>query len=347
MKIFKNYYNFSQGVHFFVPEDEKAYNSGKPCKGFGAIRYGEGSVYCGDIWFDGKNYNKKGFGRQDFSNSTIGKTTGFGFRKAFYIGSYDYSKTDWIYGNGVLYYVDKDNSPAIFVKGFFEGLCRTGEWQGEFDYSCLAEGYTPEMERDFDEWGLIAYAFIEKYSKIPELENLFIGDSYFELMHNENLAGNPFYTEYGKKHNLNAGIGGTRFCDWNERFLEKLKDFTPPKRIILNLGFNDIHSNRSAEVVFEDCKKTINTLKSYFKDAEIYLLNVVKCPDAKIYYEEEEKFNKMTASAQKELGITCADMRSAIEELGKQDNCFADDNVHLNPLGYMKFTEVIENLLKN
>ena len=55
----------------FVPKDEAAFEKGESTCGFGIICYGEGSVYYGDIYFDGKNYNKWGFGRQDFLLSTI------------------------------------------------------------------------------------------------------------------------------------------------------------------------------------------------------------------------------------------------------------------------------------
>ena len=70
-KVFDAYKTNSAGVWYFVP-DGGVFKKGKPCKGFGAIKYAEGSVYTGDIFYDGKNFNKKGYGQQDFTKSNIG-----------------------------------------------------------------------------------------------------------------------------------------------------------------------------------------------------------------------------------------------------------------------------------
>lgn len=62
------------------------------------------------------------------------------------MGAFDYRKTDWIYGNGVMYFVDENGEPQYFIKGFFSGLDKIGEWQGEFDYATLLNDYTRDME---------------------------------------------------------------------------------------------------------------------------------------------------------------------------------------------------------
>ena len=56
--IIENFKTNSAGIWYFVPEG--VFKMGKPCKGFGSIKYVEGSVYSGDIYYDGKNFEKLG-----------------------------------------------------------------------------------------------------------------------------------------------------------------------------------------------------------------------------------------------------------------------------------------------
>lgn len=341
LKIFEQFGTFSVGVQFFVPEDAAAYSAGKPCKGFGSVRYGEGSVYCGELYFDGKNYNKLGFGRQDFMLSELGSLNpDRKMRKAFYIGSFDYRKTDWIYGNGVMYYVDADNRPACFVKGFFEGVNKVGEYKGEFSADCLAYGFAPETERNFDEWHDVLAKEYSKKSELKSLKNLFIGDSYFEFWHMEKFSGTEFYKTFDCAENLNIGVGGTRFADW-VNFLNELNDLPVPERIFINLGFNDIHCNRSAEQVYEDYLKVILILKERFPAAKIYLLNVVNAPAAEVFYAEEEKFNGMTKASSAVLGVNVIDMRSVI---AAASDVFFTDDIHLNSRGYKLLADKIKSV---
>ena len=347
VKIFRCFHNFSAGVQFFVPEDETAYASGKPCHGFGSVRYYEGSVYYGQLYFDGEQYNKIGFGRQDFLlSSAISTLEPFRkIRKAFFIGQFDYRKTDWIYGNGVLYYVNEDNRPACFKKGFFEGLTKIAEYEGEFDPSTLADGFTPDMERDFDEWTDMLTHMLERSTNVVSLENLWIGDSYFELWDNAAYLGAHFYDAFDNATNLNIGVGGTRFCDWL-RFIKDLDELPAPKQIFLNLGFNDIHSGFSAECVFGSLTEFLKQFRARFPYAEYVLLNVVKAPNYPNYYEEEEKFNAMTREAANRLNVKIVDMRTQIEHAGGINQCFHVDGIHLNARGYQAYSALIRKYMK-
>ena len=351
MKIFPDFIKNSQGVQFFVPDDEKAYSNGKPCHGFGMVRYGEGSVYCGGLYFDGAQYNKLGLGRQDFTLSLIGDLNRMNIRKAFFCGGFDYRETDWIYGNGVLYYTDANNKPYCFVKGFFEGVNKVGEYVGDFDYSSLSDGYTPDMEKDIDDYMLTLKAHIKDYENVLSLENLFIGDSYFDLWGSEEwaaeYAGVPLYKLLDNAHSLNLGVGGSKFSNWDERFIEEFKHIAPPERIFINLGFNDIHANRSAERVLKEMKHTLSLLRKYFPDSKYVLLNVVKSPSMAKYYAEEERFNEMTKAAADELGYKYIDMRSLVGEREKEVHCFSSDDLHLNPEGYKIMYKAVKDVINS
>ncbi len=348
MKIFDAYRNFSTGVQVFVPENKEAYAAGKATKGFGIIRYPEGSVYYGDVYFDGQSYEKLGFGIQNFMNSVLNTVSkARGIRRAFYIGQYDYRVTDWIYGNGVMYYVDKDNQPSFFSKGFYSGLDKIGEYEGEFDYTKLSDGYLAEMETDLplSQWEAVLEDQMQAFANVKTLENLFIGDSYFELWGHKEYVGTTFYDSFPNNRNLNIGIGGTKFCDWIP-FLPAVATLPQPKRIFLNLGFNDIHAFGNAQRPYEDYIAFLKKLKSIFPKSEYYLLNVVQAPNSLMHAEAEEQFNAMTAASAKELGITVVDMRSVIAAAGGLKEVFHPDDTHLNAKGYVAFLQKIKSCVR-
>ncbi len=342
MQYEKAFENFSAGVHLFVPEDKAAYAEKKPCSGFGIIRYAEGSVYYGDVYFDGTHYNKLGFGRQDFLLSQIGDLEPLRkLRRAFYLGQFDYRQTDWIYGSGIMFYVDADNQPACFVKGFYEGLELVGEYQGRLDASMLPDGYTPDMETYFSHWADVLEWQLQALPNVKRLENLFIGDSYFEFWNDEHFCGKKFYEVFPNETCLNIGIGGTRFPSWLP-FMDTVRQLPEPERIFLNLGFNDLHRHRNPEIAFADYKKLLAELKEAFPRAAYYLLNVVQCPAELAVARQEEEFNRMTAETAEAFGVQIINMRTAVRDAGGLEKAFDADNCHLNPVGYEAMTEQLQ-----
>ena len=189
--IFDEYKTNRPGAWYFVP-DEGVFVKGVPCHGFGAVKYVEGSVYVGELYYDGEKFNKIGNGQQDFCRSTLGrKSIHSGLRHSKYVGAFDYRKTDWIYGNGVMYFVDENGEPQYFIKGFFSGFDKIGEWQGEFDYATLLNDYTRDMELAAEPGDLAAdwvrdcvAPWRDKHADV-----LFVGDSYFELGNVADYAG--------------------------------------------------------------------------------------------------------------------------------------------------------------
>ena len=291
-----------------------------------------------------------GKGRQDFFYSALGavkysKSHGK-YRIAFYSGEFDYRKTDWIYGNGVLYYVDEQDKPLGFSTGFFEGLTRTGDYVGEFDYTTLAKGYDGTMEFYIDERYELFCAELDNYRNVEGEYNLFLGDSYFEFWHYEDVAGkDTFYKVFANAGNLNLGLGGTTYYDWLY-YAKLLSSLRKPRNIIVNLGFNDIHCGRTAEEAFSHCKEFIAVLKSIFGNVNLYLLTVVSAPCFVNAACEEERFNGLLLANADNLDITVLDGRTPIGQLQQTANCFIGDEVHLNAVGYKALGKLISEVLK-
>lgn len=348
MKKFDNLHKYREGVVFFIADDEKAYKAGKPCNGFGSVVYGEGSVYTGDLYFDGANYNKMGFGRQGFAYSVLGelcRSDKHGeYRRAFYIGQYDYTKTDWIYGNGVFYYTDKDNKPKYFSPGFYSGVNLIGEYKGEFDYGSLAQGYTKDMEHTIDVWLDVFENEKQLYKNVTGDYNLFLGDSYVEFWNYPQFAGETFYQTYSNASNLNLGIGGTRFCDWIS-YVNRLSDLAEPKNIFVNLGFNDIHSKFTAEQTLDFFVEFFTALKKLFPNSKLFWFGITKSPAYAYMCDEEERFLKLAKQRLSEFDVTLLDGRAQIEQLNKQVNCYAEDLVHINEHGYRVWDKLIAEAL--
>jgi lysophospholipase L1-like esterase len=340
--MFDNFKNGSTGVWYFVPNDMGLYKKRKPCKGFGAIRYSEGSVYTGEIYFDGKSYNKIGYGQQDFTNSTLGSIDPFiNERKYMYVGAYDYRKTDWIYGNGVLYYKDINGNPSRFVKGFFSGLDITGPYSKEFDYTSLLPGYTKEMESDYNPRKHLFKAELKNYENITDLETLFVGDSYFEFWYYNQFAKTTFKNAFDTSKTLNVGLGGTKFVDWYE-YIPLLKGISEPKNIVVNLGFNDLHSSFSPKKVYNDFKKFLQMFREIFPNSNYYFLNVCHAPGFVPFYERENLLNEMMEQNAIKNNITIIHNSEAVAKRETEIHCYDVDDCHLNHSGY----EVMEAVVK-
>ena len=59
--IFDAFFTKSAGCWVYNPEEEK-FIKGKKSHGYGIIKYPEGSIYYGDIYYDGEFFNKLGKG---------------------------------------------------------------------------------------------------------------------------------------------------------------------------------------------------------------------------------------------------------------------------------------------
>ena len=88
--------------------------------------YPEGSVYEGNLFYDG-SFNKFGVGMQCFKNTKISQEE-FGGPKGLlidkFVGNFNHLETNWIYGDGILYFVD-DNIHSLTVGATRSGKTRS------------------------------------------------------------------------------------------------------------------------------------------------------------------------------------------------------------------------------
>lgn len=353
IKIFKAFYKGDVGIWYYIPNNRLKFKKNNPSFGFGCVKYAEGSIYQGDLYYDGKNFNKLGFGKQDFSKSSIGLIdTNINEKMSIYVGKFNYKNGDWIYGNGVLYYVDKDNNPTHFVKGFFKGLDKKKDYVGNFDYSKLLDGYTKEMEFNYSPREELFKRELLKMNELPKIENLFLGDSYIEFWNYKEFAQESVFDKVFKNNCLNVGLGGTTYGDWIY-FLEKIKDYPlNPKVIIVDLGFNDLHGGRTPLQTLKDFIKFNNLLKSIYKNSTVYYTIPIHTPTFfASYYKEEEQFRNLFMNYCDKNKINYLDVFASFYKLEKTlslleyKKYFYKDELHINSLGYSIFISYIKDKL--
>ena len=184
---------------------------------------------------------------------------------------------------------------------------------------------------------------IEDLKDITNPDILFIGDSYFQLWRQS-----PMYMDYSffnlfEKHKaLNIGVGSTKFKDWLY-LLDEITYFPKFKKIVVNLGFNDIHheEDTKAEEVYSDYLCFLKKLRGIFPDASIYVLTTVISP---LYYSIRNRinyFNSLLRESASQLGVKIIDNAANIDYFQEKENCFIEDGMHLNYFGHKKMSELI------
>ena len=195
------------------------------------------------------------------------------------------------------------------------------------------------MQFEIDERAILIDKEKENIKNIDRQDNLFIGDSYFELWNYEEYSKNTFYNVF--KNSLNLGLSGTRFYDWIP-YVYKLKDLKAPKNIIINLGFNDIHCEETRRAVQVHLRRIefLKLLRDIFPDSNYYFVNVVHAPLFKDLVDVEEQLNRYLESGQTKYNYKVID--NCLNIASSKENPFFIDLVHLNHHGY----ELFESLIK-
>jgi lysophospholipase L1-like esterase len=324
--------------------------------GFGSVRYLEGSVYTGNLIYHGGLFDKFGYGEQDFTHSLItARNLGLGEEYHLYkfIGNYDYRICDWIYGNGVIYFLSNEGFPKAFVKGFFIGLSCQKKYKGRFDSRLLLPGFSMDMELDtITSPRKHRIDIIEnKLEKKNMTDTLLVGDSRFEFYEGPNQYGDvgPFLKDSVGKDVLNIGIGGTTYSDWIDYFSSFIAPLTFSK-VIVNLGFNDIHSHLygKARRIFGLFQRFIGMLLKKNPSLKIYVLGVSPSLGEKGSLSEERKLNELEKNyCDSDSRLSFIDVYSVffkengeyVENFGKY---FIDDGIHLNGAGYNVWTPLFK-----
>jgi lysophospholipase L1-like esterase len=112
-----------------------------------------------------------------------------------------------------------------------------------------------------------------------------------------------------------------------------------PKKIVVNLGFNDLHYETSPEETLKDSEEFVRRVRKDLPDAKIYLLNVCHLHGPIYYFRREIQYNRLleeTWKGQKDISVIPVDQvfLKDGEIRPDMDSLCALDLYHLNVRGY-------------
>ena len=317
--------------------------------GKGKIVFGDKSIYEGDIYYSATGeWQRKGIGVQDFSNCNFPGNNAGGTDTSKilrYEGEFDHAVTGWMYGNGIMYFVDEQGRPAYYIKAFFSGVAAIKEYSGNLE---LYEGFDESMERPY----LFNYPYMQNYinNKYPQNQTydaIICGDSYTDMMHASFNIMN-FDTAFAGYDVIDTGIGGTTYYEWIQ-LAEYLIIPYAPKKVVLHLGYNDLHMGLSAEDTLAQAKKLVALLQEKIPGVEVILMTVEPSPTFASYLAEETKYNNLLKEYCSLNDIELIDHAALLLNAGQPVsniwNYFIGDGVHLNAAGYERFVSLIKEKL--
>lgn len=314
----------------------------------------EGSVFEGQVKYDGEKFYRQGFGTQDFTNSSLYVDCPIGMLAKTFIGSYDTEGGyPWMYGNGVLYCVDEvTKTPAGFVKGFFNTLSFITDWHGDFDYNSLLSGYVKDMEVKivpFEKRRI----YLQQTYKDKTCDYLFVGDSWVEMWQDPIRYGiDVFARDTAGLDAINVGIGGSKFSDWLS-WIDDLVISRKPKYIFVNLGSNDIHHNQSVDFVYNCMVEFINNVKSKLPDVKFYCTSNVLCSPFADCFDKARELNRLKKDFCDKNSDFCKFINTyklftVNDQIIKNwDDLCIDDNLHFNLTGYNIWSTFVTDFIKN
>lgn len=151
---------------------------------------------------------------------------------------------------------------------------------------------------------------------------------------------------------VNSGVAGDTTEDILDDMKNRVYDYNPSK-IFLLIGTNDLRDDKSVEEVVENIKKIIEEIKTYRKEAEIYLESIYPVNEEinkKVVGARENddinEINKEIEKYTKEEGITFINTHELlVDEDGLLKEDYTDDGLHLNEEGYEVVSKTLEKYL--
>ncbi len=346
MKIYtsKDLSKIQKGALLFVSEDELKIGT----KGNGVILYQEGSKYTGPLVFLGTSFEKLGYGTQDFTDSRINNDAVGGPKGDtlyLYQGQFDYRISQWIYGNGIFYFL-KDKKPDAYFPGFFSGTEFVKPYEGDNIEELLLPSFrnAKRLNELRPNETRIKQMSLDK----SPVDYLFVGDSYFDFLSNHfDKEGKNLFEHYTKGlRAANIGIGGYRFRSWIP-LIDRLITPRKPKKIIVNLGFNDLHTGLSPEETLLDAKEFASKILSELPNARIYFITVSHFPAYASRRKQEDEFNqKLKEWTKTDPRFICLDAANVFPPVDKLKPYSEDDLIHPSDLGYSLWMPYIMNEIK-
>ncbi len=155
--------------------------------------------------------------------------------------------------------------------------------------------------------------------------------------------------DFPKHQILNRGFGGSQVED-SLHFAEQLILKHAPKQVVLYAGDNDIAKEKTAERVFADYIRLIDTIQESHPKCHVTFIAIK--PSLKRWNLSEEMFRAnqlVNRFSETDERLSYADIwtPTLTKEGTPMKDIFMEDGLHLNAKGYAIWREVIAPLLKD
>ncbi len=178
---------------------------------------------------------------------------------------------------------------------------------------------------------------VYKIGERTQEDIIFIGDSQVERCQWHELFENCKLK--------NRGIGGDNLNGLISRIKNEID--SPPKKIFIQIGINDIIGKKTSKYILEKYKILIETINKKASNTEIYIISILPANNLIWPYEliNNKQIPELNAQLSRLDSIVFIDLYSKItDKKGDLEKEFTTDGLHLNHKGYQLLkTLILEN----
>jgi lysophospholipase L1-like esterase len=170
---------------------------------------------------------------------------------------------------------------------------------------------------------------------------VFVGSSSIRLWRSlaEDFPGIP---------TINRGFGGSELAD-SVFYFDRLVPLHQPRAVVLYAGDNDLWAGKTPEAIAADFAAFRAKLHAALPAAHLFYLAIKPSPSrAKVWPLGKEANRLIAAQCAADPLCTFVDVASVLLDAAGQPRpeLFREDQLHLNPAGYARWTQVLAPLLQ-
>jgi lysophospholipase L1-like esterase len=176
----------------------------------------------------------------------------------------------------------------------------------------------------------------------PKNSIIWVGDSITDMG-----EWNELFPKY---NTLNRGISSDITFGVLNRMYEIIRH--KPKKVFIMIGINDISRNIPDEVIVNNYRRMIDSLKLKTPSTKIYMQSVLPTNNTFTLFKNHQDKNEHILFVNSQLKKLCAEKNVTYVNLydsfliseGKMNPRYTNDGLHLTGEGFLKWKEVLINL---
>lgn len=180
-------------------------------------------------------------------------------------------------------------------------------------------------------------------NKTTKTDIIWLGDSITD--------GGEWAEFFPNKKVLNRGISSDNTFGVINRIGEVTK--RKPKKIFLLIGVNDIARNIPDSIIIKNYKRIIDSIKIQSPKTKLYIQSILPTNDKFTNFKNHQNKTEHILTINKAVALLCDNKQTIYIDLyinfintdGKLDEKYTNDGLHLIGAGYMKWKELLEDLL--